>query len=165
MSLTLHFANFSSETLNRFNFESLILFSVAAKRQVKCPVEDSFTSLVLKLCPQISGRGSFSETKVAGKAYSPASEQLWNTPLTDLANGFQHLPSKPCISSPALHLILAPHSPGVPHHLEALSQERARQCLAPYRESAGPPSPLRRTPTGAEEESIRQQVTVLLLLP
>lgn len=162
MSLTLHFVNCSSETLNRFNFESLILFSVAAKRQVKHRV---LTSLVLKLCPQISGRGSFCEMKVAEKAIPLPVNNWGNTPLTDLANGFHCLLSKLCISSPALHLILAPHSPGVPHHLAALSQERAQQCLAPYRESVGPPSSLHRTPTGAEEESIRQQVTVLLLLP
>lgn len=90
-----------------------------------------------------------------------------NTRLTDLdlANGFQHLLSKHWLSSPALHLLLALHGTVVPHHLVELSQERALRCSAPYRESVGPPSSLHCTPTGAEEEIIRQQVIVLLLLP
>ncbi|CAI9151736.1 unnamed protein product, partial [Rangifer tarandus platyrhynchus] len=58
-----------------------------------------------------------------------------------------------------LQYIWALHGPVVPHHLLALSQECARQRLAPYRESTGSS---KLPPTRAGEEIIRRQVTVLL---
>lgn len=78
-----------------------------------------------------------------------------DTRLAELANG---LLSKDYLSSPAPHLIVAPHGAGGLHHLGTLSQERAPQGPAPDRASVSPPSCSQGAPAEAEG-LIRRQVS------